>query len=87
MSKRIKNKPDNNYLNLEERISKIESKVFNGELEEIKLELTKLQTKQEYIIENIKKIEKDVQWIFYLIVGGILATILTNILLRIIFGN
>ena len=87
MSKRIKNKPDNNYLNLEERISKIESKVFNGELEEIKLELTKLQTKQEYIIENIKKIEKDVQWIFYLIIGGILATILTNILLRIIFGN
>ena len=87
MSKRIKNKPDNNCLNLEERINKIESKVFNGELEEIKLELTKLQTKQEYIIENIKKIEKDVQWIFYLIVGGILATILTNILLRIIFGN
>jgi hypothetical protein len=87
MSKRIKNKPDNNCLNLEERINKIESKVFNGELEEIKLELTKLQTKQEYIIENIKKIEKDVQWIFYLIIGGILATILTNILLRIIFGN
>jgi len=87
MSKRIRNKSDNNYLELEKRVGKIESKIFNGELEEIKLELTKLQTKQEHIIENIKKIEKDVQWIFYLIIGGILATILTNILLRIIFGH
>jgi tetrahydromethanopterin S-methyltransferase subunit G len=87
MSKRIKNKPNDNYLELEERINKIESKVFNGELEEIKLELTKLQTKQEHIIENIKKLERDVQWIFYLLVGGMLATIATNILLRIIFGH
>jgi chromosome segregation ATPase len=87
MSKRIRNKTNDNYSELEEKINKIESKVFNGELEEIKLELTKLQTKQENIIENIKKLEKDVQWIFYLIIGGILATILTNILLRIIFGH
>lgn len=72
---------------MEERINKIEEKVFNGEMAEIREKIIELHTNQVNIIETIEDLRKQVQQLFYIITGGVLITIFANFLIRIIFGH